>query len=203
MAAMARKKRYSCRAVLPFLSLTILQGCQSPLDVTLNEAQEVALDDAGFTPSDVKNLKTDQTDSGFIVDFEADDHALRYFISTEGTIQSRKSQKSAAASSEYGNHSAPSASDSAAASNSAAALNSASASGSASSASINPVNPSQVNQEAVNIALASQQLQESQVTNLQTAEEGNRVTVTFQANNQHYSVVIDLALGQPIASSIQ
>lgn len=194
---MARKKRYSCRAVLPFLSLTILQGCQSPLDVTLNEVQEVALDDAGFTPSDVKNLKTDQTDSGFIVDFEADDHALRYFISTEGTIQSRKSQKSAAASSEYGNHSAPSASDS------AAALNSASASGSASSASINPVNPSQVNQEAVNIALASQQLQESQVTNLQTAEEGNRVTVTFQANNQHYSVVIDLALGQPIASSIQ
>lgn len=200
---MARKKRLSFARLLPFLSFIILQGCQSPLDVTSSEAQEVALDDAGFTLSDVKNLKTDQTDSGFIVDFEADDHALRYFISPEGTIQSRQNQKNTAAAGANGNDSAQSASDLASASNSAAALNPASASGSASSASINPVNPSPVNQEAVNIALASQQLQENQVINLQTVEEGNRVTVTFQANNLQYSVVIDLALGQPIASSIQ
>lgn len=175
---MARRKilNRSLWSVLLLFPLLVLSGCQQGLEVTVQEAKEVALDDAGYKEAEVKNLTTSETDSGYAIGFESNGRELQYDISDHGIIRSRTVEKLDNKVSE--------------------------SNGSDSSAQTqHPLPP--VNQEAIQIALASQQLTEDVVTDLKATAQQNQVTVTFVYGGQHYSIVVDMATGQTISVDVQ
>lgn len=167
--------------------MVIFPGCQKGLEVTSADAKEVALDDAGYTEAQVTGLESTQTDDGFTVDFTANGRNLQYEISSRGIIQSRTIEKEAGAESQSANE----------------AETSAASSGSEVGAENASAAQDTVDHDLAAIALASQSLEEKDVSNLQTSQAANRGTVTFDRQALHYSIVVDLPAGQVIATSIQ
>lgn len=72
-------------ARLTVLSLTILCGC-STNDVNQKQAQEIALEDAGFDSSNVSDLKTQLKSKIYTVTFVANDIVYHYEVDEDGTI---------------------------------------------------------------------------------------------------------------------
>lgn len=99
VTAMARIS-YKFIAAFSLASLGFVSGCQKDYSVTAEDAEEVVLDDSGFSKKDVDDLNTEENSSGFNVEFNAKKTHFIYSVSKKGIICSPRDYFSLVESSE-------------------------------------------------------------------------------------------------------
>lgn len=89
VTTMARK---SCKlfAAGSLAILMLISGCSAGNSITAEDAEEVVLDDAGFSQQDVDDLNTEETDNGYTVEFNTDKAQFIYSVSKKGIVENRE-----------------------------------------------------------------------------------------------------------------
>lgn len=190
-------------------SLLFLAGCKAGPEVTAQDAAEVALDDAGFTPESVTNLTSDASEEGFTVSFHTDRGIFTYVISSGGLIEDRKYQKDQLSvpveTGESGEDAESAAKEDAVSDKDSDASDTESKKDSSKKDTKKETSGRKRTPDeetAVSLALNNAGLTESDVADLDVTVNGDTATVTFRYGDYLNTVEVDVANGQVISSLI-
>ena len=84
------KKSPKFLSVIPLALLLFLNGCSAAPSIKAEDAEEVVLDDAGFSKQDVDDLSTEETADGFRVEFNTNKAQFIYSVSEKGIVENRE-----------------------------------------------------------------------------------------------------------------
>lgn len=89
---MEKMKRNNRKIIASFASLTlmVLFGCSSETIVTLDNATEVALDEADISETAVQNLEAQEKDGQYNIQFDSSRGHYTFIIGKNGIIEDRK-----------------------------------------------------------------------------------------------------------------
>ncbi len=85
------------RALLAAGLCLSLTGCIHAPEVSLDNAAEVAMDDAGYDKDQVKDLETEDNGKEFVISFKSPNGAFHYTVGHDGLITSRHYDKNSEA----------------------------------------------------------------------------------------------------------
>lgn len=156
-----------------------LAGCQSSVVINEEDAKEIALDAAGYTESEVKDLQVSE-DNGYVVKYSSDGGDYQFVINDHGIIQKRNVKSYTSIDSED-----------------------------VIERKSEVVEPEETLDEetkskAIEIALNNLKLQESQVENISVEEKDDSISVKFTiiANKNRLETIINMTTGSAVSSYI-
>lgn len=174
VTAMARIS-YKFIAAFSLASLGFVSGCQKDYSVTAEDAEEVVLDDSGFSKKDVDDLNTEENSSGFNVEFNAKKTHFIYSVSKKGIIQNREIIRE-----DEGSEDHDETEDSNGRNETDHKLESDNEQTSGDEAADEEQQNEEQNQRAVELALANAGLSRDDVTDLHVSREGDLILVRFR-----------------------